>query len=150
MAWRSGRSYSADLRGRVLEAVDGGSPPRAAASLFGVSRSYVYKALARRRDTGEVEARPQRNRQALKLAAHHEAIRAEVARRPDATLGELRAWLLRERQVSASVGLVWNTLARLGLTLKKSRGGRPSRTGLTSSRSGRPGGPGRPGWTHGG
>jgi transposase len=149
MRWRSGRSYSADLRGRVLAAVDGGDPPRAVASLFSVSRSYVYKALARRREAGETEARPQRNRQVLKLAGHHEAIRAEVARRPDATLEELRAWLLREREVSASTGLMWNTLARLGLTLEKSRGGRRSGTGRMWPRSGLPGAPGRAAWTRG-
>lgn len=68
--------------------------------------------LARRRATGETEARPQRNHQALKLAAHHEAIRGEVGRRPGATPGEPRAWLLWEREVSASVGLMWGTLAR--------------------------------------
>ena len=78
MRWRRGRSYSADLRSRVLAAVDGGSPPGVAASLLSVSPSYVYKALARRRGTGETEARPQRNRQAPKLAGRHEAIRAEV------------------------------------------------------------------------
>jgi hypothetical protein len=99
------------------------------------------------REAGETEARPQRNRQAPKLAGRHEAIRAEVARRPDATLEELRAWLLREHGVSASMGLMWNTLARLGLTLKKSRAGRPSGIGRTWSRSARPGVPGRAAWT---
>ena len=38
---------------------------------------------------------------------------------PDATLNELRAWLRDEHGVSVSMGLMWNTLARLGLTLKK-------------------------------
>ena len=31
MAWKSGQSYSADLRSRVLAAIDGGMPARAAA-----------------------------------------------------------------------------------------------------------------------
>jgi transposase len=149
MAWRSGRSYSADLRGRVLAAADGGMAARAVAEKLRVSRSYVYKALARRRETGETEPRPQRNRQALRLAAHHEAIRAEVARRPDATLEELRAWLLATRQVPASLGLMHKTLARLGLTLKKSRAGRRSRAAPTSPRGARPGAPGRTGWAPG-
>ena len=94
MAWKSGQSYSADLRCRVLAAIDGGSPARAVAQQFQVSVSYIYKALGRREATGETEARPQRNQQELKLAAHHAAIAAEVARRPDVTLDELRAWLL--------------------------------------------------------
>ena len=54
---------------------------------------------ARRAATGETEARPQRNRQTLKLADHHAAIAAEVALRPDVTLDELRAWLLATHQV---------------------------------------------------
>ena len=57
MAWRQGQSYSEDLRGRVLAAVDGGMAARAAASVFRVSVSYIYKALIRRRRTGEASAR---------------------------------------------------------------------------------------------
>ena len=122
MAWKSGQSCSADLRGRVLAAVDGGSPARTVAERFQVSVSYIYKALGRRDATGETEARPQRNHQELKLAGQHEAIRAEVARQPDVTLNELRAWLLATHDVAASLGLMYRTLARLGLTLKKTYG----------------------------
>ena len=53
MVWRQGQSYSEDLRARVLAAVDGGMAARAAAELFRVSVSYIYKALIRRRRTGE-------------------------------------------------------------------------------------------------
>ena len=79
MAWKSGQSYSADLRSRVLAAIDGGMPARAAAERFRVSVSYIYKALARRSATGETEARPQRNHQELKLGVHHDAIAAASA-----------------------------------------------------------------------
>jgi transposase len=89
------------------------------AQQFQVSVSYIYKALARRGTTGETEARPQRNRQTLKLVAHHEAIAAEVASRPDVTLEELRTWLRANHQVTASLGLMHKTLARLGLTRKR-------------------------------
>jgi transposase len=129
MAWRSGQSYSADLRDRVLAAVDGDGTAGVVAVRFGVSVSYIYKALARRRQTGETEARAQRSHQVLKLAEHHDAIRAEVAQRPDVTLDELRAWLAAERGTSASLGLMHTTLARLGLTRKKRPAGLKSRTG---------------------
>ncbi len=107
--------------------------------------SYIDKALGRRAVTGETEARLQRNHQGLKLAAHHAAIRAEVARRPDATLNELRAWLLATHGVAASLGLMHRTLARLGLTLKKSRSAPRSRTGPSSLGNARTGAPGKPG-----
>ena len=145
MAWKSGQSYSTDLRSRVLAAVDGGSPAKAVAQLFQVSVSFIYKALGRRSATGETEARAQRNQQTLKLAAHHDAIAVEVARRPDVTLAELRAWLLATHEVKASLGLMHKTLARLGLTLKKSRGGPRSRTGPTLPSDGPTGGPSRAG-----
>jgi transposase len=145
MAWRSGQSYSADLRSRVLAGVDSGLPAREAAARFQVSVSYIYKALGRRAATGEIEARPQRNHQALKLAAYHGALHAEVARRPDVTLHELRAWLLATYGVAASLGLMHRTLVRLGLTLKKSRFGPKSRTGPNSPGSVPTGGTGKPG-----
>jgi transposase len=143
MGWKSGRSYSTDLRSRVLAGVDGGSPAKSVAQLFQVSVSYIYKARARRVATGETEARSQRNHQALKLVAHHEAIAAEVARQPDVTLAELRAWLLATHGVFASLGLMHNTLARLGLTRKKSRVGHKSRTGPRSPSSARTGATGK-------
>jgi transposase len=141
MVWRSGQSYGSDLRSRVLAAVDEGRPAREVAELFRVSVSYIYKALARREAGGGTEARPQRNQQTLKLAAYHEAIAAEVARQSDVTLDELRSWLSQTHGITASLGLMHKTLARLGLTLKKSRGGRKSRTGRTSPHGARPGGP---------
>ena len=144
MAWKSGRSYSADLRGRVLAAIDGGISARSVAERFQVSVSCIDKALGRRATTGETEARPQRNHQELKLAAHHDAIKTEVAQRPDVTLNELRAWLLATHKVSASLGLMHRTLARLGLTLKKSRSGRRSRTGPSLPGNAPTGGPDKP------
>lgn len=135
MAWRSGRAYGSDLRERVLAASDDGMAAGVVAPLFRVSISYVYKVLARRRASGETAARPQRNQQVLKLAGYHEAIRAELVRRPDATLEELRTWLLATHGVTASLGLMCNTLARLGLTRKKSRGGLRSRNGRMSRTS---------------
>jgi hypothetical protein len=63
-------------------------------ALVRASSLAFMPALTRRRLTGEATARRQRNRQELKLATCHEAIRAEVVLRPDVTLAEARAWLL--------------------------------------------------------
>ncbi|MGH7113828.1 MAG: IS630 family transposase, partial [Stellaceae bacterium] len=114
-------AYSQDLRDRVLAAVDGGMGVYAAAPLFRVSVSYIYKALIRRRTTGETTARPQRCHVARKLAAYDEAITRRIAAQPDGTLEELRDWLLATHGVSISSSGLWTTLDRLGLTLKKSR-----------------------------
>ncbi len=131
MSWRRGQPYSQDLRDRVMAAVDGGMGVYKASPLFKVSVSYIYKAQARRRRTGETTARPQRCQLGRKLAAYHDAIRAEVSARPDMTIDELRAWLLETHGVSASQGGMWNTLERLGLTLKKRRATLRSRSDPT-------------------
>ena len=126
MAWTRGRALGQDLRDRVL--ADAERPARDVAARFGVSASYVVKARQRLRDEGDAAPRPQRNRVAPRLAGHEEALRAEVARHPSATCSELRAWAAAERGVAVSRTAVWRTLARLGLTRKKSRSGRWSRT----------------------
>jgi len=53
-----GKAYSLDLRERIMAAVDSGIGAYAAASIFQVSVSYIYKALGRRQQTGETSALP--------------------------------------------------------------------------------------------
>jgi transposase len=128
VVWRRGKAYSQDLRERVLAAADDGEPVGRIAVLLRVSVSYVSKVLSRRRQTGQTTALPQRGHVPPRLADLHGAIAAQVATRPDATIAELRAWLSRTHQVSASNGLMGKTLAALDLTRKKSRSGRWSKT----------------------
>jgi len=118
MAWRRGQAYGADLRARVLAALDAGATVREAAARFAVSPSYAAKARLRREATGEVEARPQRGGHRPRLLAPHEtALRTRLDEGGgDATLAGLRTWLMRERGVSASIGSIWASLARMGLT----------------------------------
>ena len=113
-----GKPSAQDLRERVIAAVDGGIGAYAAAVLFRVSVSYIYKVLVRRRATGESKALTGRAGRKAKLAAHDEALRARVAAIPDATLEELQAWLAK-RKVEVSIGCLWNRLQRLKFPLKK-------------------------------
>lgn len=130
MSWRRGQAYAQHLRERVLAAVDRGIGAYEAARLVQVGVSWIYKASARRRSTGETAAQPQVNHVPPKLLAQDEAIRAKLKAEPDLTLAELRAWLRDEHQVSISPRGIWKTLRRLDLTRKKdpARGGtKPSR-----------------------
>jgi transposase len=127
-----GKPYSQDLRERVIAAVDGGTGAYVAAPLFRVSVSYIYKALIRRRTTGEVTTRRSGGGPKPKLAPHDDALGARVAAYPDATLEELQAWLAAEREVRVSIGCLWNRLKLLKLPLKKSRSELPSKIGRMS------------------
>jgi transposase len=134
-----GKPYSQDLRDRVIGAMDGGGEAYEIAPLFQVSVSYIYKILARRRTTGEITPRSQRHGPLPKLAAYDEVIRARVEAVPDTTIDELRAWLLSEHKIRVGNTCVWKRLRRLGLTLKKSHSGLPSKIARMSRRRGNAG-----------
>jgi transposase len=134
MLWRRGKSYSQDLRERVFAAADDGERVGQIATQLRVSVAYVSKALSRRRLTGQTTARPQRCHVAAKLSGLHPAILSQVTSRPDATIAELRAWLLGTHKVSASTGLMNKTLAALDLTFKKSPSTPPSKCARTLPR----------------
>jgi transposase len=136
MLWRRGKAYSQDLRSRVLARADAGDRVGQIAKALQVSVSYVSKALSRRRDSGEITARPQCNHVLPKLVDLHEAIRIRIVSAPDATLVELRAWLLKEHEISASDALLCKTLRKLNLTLKKSRSAPANKIGKTSPKPG--------------
>jgi len=141
MAWRQGQSYSEDLRARVLAAIDGGMAARAAARVFRVSVSYIYKALIRRRRTGEVSASSRRGHRPRKLTPSQEAaLAAQITAHPDLTLASLQSWLLAEHEVRLSNGAMWSAVARLGLSFKKRRSAPPSRTVRMSRRGAASGG----------
>ena len=129
-----GRAYSQDLRERVMAAVESGTGAYAAASIFRVSVSYIYKLLGRRKRTGETSARPWAGGPKPKLATHDEALRAGVMSEPDATLAELQAWLVAEHNVKVSIGCLWKRLRHLGLTLEKSHCAPPNKTARISPR----------------
>ena len=126
MAWRRGQAYGQDLRERVLACPD--LTLMQVATRFGVSASYVSKVRARLRDLGDAGPGLQRNHVPLRLAPFVDAVRARVRAVPDAKLTELRLWLQTTHNVSVSYAVMWKVVTRLGLTLKKSTSGPPSRT----------------------
>src|ERR1700704_4703819 len=129
MAWRQGQSYSEDLRARVLAAVDGGMAARGAGRGFRVSVSYIYKALIRRRRTGETSASSRRSHRPRKLTPELEAaVAAHIAAHPDITLAALQTWRAGGCAVGLSKGAMWSAVARLGLSFKKRHCAPPSRT----------------------
>ena len=132
-----GRAYSQDLRERVMAAVESGTGAYVVRPSF--RSASPYKALGRRRTTGETSARPWAGGPKPKLAAHDEAVRDRVMRKPDATLAELQAWLIEERGTKVSVGCLWKRLRRLGLTLKKKHCTPPNKNAPMSPRRARSG-----------
>jgi transposase len=123
------KTYSMDLRERVVEACDAGEGSREQiAKRFNVSTSWIRRLLQRRRETGEIAPRDYRSgRKAVFCGQSLQDLRAVVEEQPDATLQEL----LDRSGKACSVVTVWRTLERLGCRRKKSRSARPSKTGRT-------------------
>jgi len=121
-----------------------GEAIRTVAARFSVSPSYVSKVRARLRQTGQATPGPQHNHVRPRLEPFYDVLRARVAAQADATIAELRGWMAEQHGVTVSHPVMWETLGRLGLTLKKSASGRPSRTGRTSPRRVSRGSPNNP------
>jgi transposase len=121
------KTYSMDLRERVVAACDARDGTREQiAARFSVSVSWVRDLLKRRRETGSIAPRPRGGGRPPAFDAEaagrlRDAVRADS----DATLEALG----RAAGVVCSAPAVYRALRRLGVTRKKSRGGRPSRTG---------------------
>lgn len=118
MSWKRGEEYSQDLRDRVLEAR---GSIRDVADRFGVSPSYVSKASARLRSTGQRTTKPRGGQRRPILAGREDVLRGRIGEVPDATLAELQAWLRATHGIKICIGALWNGLRRLGLSVKKKR-----------------------------
>jgi transposase len=123
------RSDSMDLRERVVAACDSGEETREqVARRFCVSLAWVYRLLARRRDTGTIAPKPHGGGQPPAFQGESaERLRKAVADCPDATLEELRD----ATGVDCGTSAVFRALNRLGLPRKKSPSGLLSRIVLS-------------------
>ena len=119
------KAYSLDLRQKVLAAaLRGDRTIREVAETFGVGTTFVDKVLALHRAGADLAPRPHGGGYPARLLPRHERLlRAEVRRRKDATLEELRAHLEAEAGLSVSTSTVSRALTRLDLPRKKKSGG---------------------------
>ncbi len=117
-----GVAYAQDLRDRVLAAYDRGMKTKQIAQLFEVSSSWARRVKQRRRETGETGPRPRGGATVIKIDL--DRLAGLVKQRPDATIKELHALL----GVDCVESAVCMALKRLGLSFKKKRSTRRSRT----------------------
>lgn len=115
------RSLSADLRGRVIAAIEDGVSTRETARRFRIGISTAGSWYRRYRETGEVEARKQGQPSRSKLDPHVDYIVGLIEATPDITLAEIGERLVAERDVRAAPSTVWLLLDRRGITFKKRR-----------------------------
>ena len=123
------KSYSIDLRTRILEDCDAGMTTRLVATKYRVSESWVRRLKQRRRETGEIAPRRAGTKTPPKWLAYQDQLRQLVEEQPDATLEELRTRLGKD----VSIQTLSRALRALQLTFKKKSSMRRNKTGPMSS-----------------
>ena len=121
------KSYSGDLRERVIEAVAGGASRREAGERFEISASSSIRWLQRWHETGSAAPKP-RGGSISPLEEFAEEVLALVAEQPDLTLVETVVEL-RRRRIRTSRSSLWRFLDRHGITLKKKPASRRTAAG---------------------
>jgi transposase len=123
------RGYSQDLRDRVIDAVElEGMSRRQAAKRFGVSEAAAIKWLQRVRDTGVRTALGKGGHRRPVIEPHRDFVEAALTDKPDITLQALCDRLLAECGVSSDTSMMSRFLRRAGITFKKRRLSRVSRS----------------------
>jgi len=115
-------AYSLDLRKRIVDAKQRGTPTSEVAKTFGVGVSTVKRYAATAAREGRSLAPKKRPGSQPKLGdAARRLLEADLEERPAATLPQRRELLSRVAGVSVSDSTVSRVLKRLGWSRKKDR-----------------------------
>lgn len=127
-----GYCYGNDLRRRVVDAIDGGLSARAAAARFSVAPSTAIHWHRQWRDRGTIGPARQGKPPRSSLDAHEGFILGLLEETKDIALTEIAERLVAAHGPRVHPTTIWYFLSKRGLTHKKRRGTRPSKSARTS------------------
>jgi len=123
------KAYSIDLRQRVVNAVDEGTPRQQVTEMFQVSMPTLERYLRQRRETGSLAPKLSPGRPRRIRREQHEALGQHLSQHNDATLEQHCQWWMEQslgpeqgRDQSSkpvSQATMWRAIERLGWTRKK-------------------------------
>ena len=124
-------ALSLDLRARVIAAIEAGASCGQAADRFGIGKASAIRWHARFRAEGAIAAKPMGgDRHSHRVEAHAALILQTLEERPQVYLREVRH-TLQEHGAAVSLSGLSRFFRRHGITRKKGRFTRPSRTART-------------------
>ncbi len=122
-------AYSEDLRKKIVEAVERGTPKTEVARAFGVGVSSVKRYVATAREGRPLAPKRRPGSRPKMDETSRRLLESDLEERPAATLSQRREFLARVARVRVSNSTVSRMLRRLGFSRKKDRWGRASATG---------------------
>ena len=122
------KTYSEDLRRRIVADTDKGLSIRAVAGKYSVSPSFVSKISSLWRQEGSVAARRRGGYKRHALEPHAGAIKRKLAENKGITLQELRDWVFEAFGARVHISSVDRFVRSLGYSYKKNTAGRRTRT----------------------
>src|SRR5215216_6491735 len=112
-------AYSEDLRKKIIEAVERGTPKAEAARAFGVGISSVKRYVATYREGRSLAPKKRPGSKPKLDEGARKLLEANLEEHPEATLPQRREFLQRVCGVSVSDSTVSRMLRRMGWTRKK-------------------------------
>lgn len=112
------RSYSQDLRDRVLKALERGERASAIAQRLEVSSVWVYQVRDRKLKTGLCTSFPIGGHRRSRIAELEPQLRSWIEAEPALSLNQLCDRLAKE-EVAIKPGTLWHQLNKWNLTFKK-------------------------------
>ena len=113
------RTYSVDLRRRIVAFVEGGHSCREAARIFDVSPSFVIILMRRYKASGRFAGSPRGGARHDSLSRHLKVLTEWIEADPSQTLSEMCERLNQEHETRATTSGLSKLLRRSGYTYKK-------------------------------
>jgi transposase len=117
------KTYSVDLRRRIVSFVEKGHSRREAARVFDVSPSFVIILMRRYRSTGGLEGTPRGGARHDRLSRHLDRLVSWIEAEPGLTLEEMSERLRVRHGVRSTQSGLSKLLRRSGFTYKKIHAG---------------------------
>ena len=124
------RTYSRDLRERIVAGRERGHSAQETARLFKVSKRSVERYWKQYLSTGHLDPKQRGGCRRSRLEKHDETLRRWIRQEADLTLAQLQRRIARDLKVRLGITALWHRLEHLGLSYKKNaarRGAKPSR-----------------------
>ena len=113
------KSYSVDLRERIVGARARGESAAEVGRRFGVSKRSVERYWNLQQQNGSVAGKRRGGYRRSVLEGHDERLRRWIAKEPGLTLAQLGERIRRQLHMSLGTTALWHRLERLGLSYKK-------------------------------